>query len=154
MLCLSTTLLAESMLRLVGWEGTEDEEQQHRHYFLSFSLSTSMFIQCVRACLFHHHQSPPACRTSMCERLSQISFLLVRCQLTRLSFPVLRLSPPMNMRRKMRTIDKQVLLNQIIYYPYFFFFHYLQQRNSSFFSSRSLSFSSILSVSRSMWIYN
>ena len=88
--------------------------------FSHFLFCTSMFIQCVRACLFHHHQSPPVCRTSMCERLCQISFLLVPCWLTRFSFSsVLTLSPPTNIRRKMRTIDKQVLLNRIIHYPCF-----------------------------------
>jgi hypothetical protein len=29
-----------------------------------------MFIQCARACLFHDHQSPPACIGSIYERVS------------------------------------------------------------------------------------
>jgi len=46
MLCLSTTLLAKSTLRLVGRERTENEEQR-RHYFLSFSfLHINVYTVC------------------------------------------------------------------------------------------------------------
>ncbi len=109
MLCLST--IQHLFNDETSWMGREIcQEQHHRSSF-------SMFIQSVRACLLHHHQSPPACLASVCdERIIEISFLLVVCWLNlffSLAFTTYQ------QRRTMRTIDKQVLLNQIIYYTDF-----------------------------------